>query len=144
MQYGGRRSSSSSQSFPDLLLLLTFTTSLLQTPSLWCSYPAIDIMSFFCFPVTVKLIVHASVTIKVGIAVILWDWPGHQVSKWPPDSLPETKIKTKVNNPIQRQIAEVTGYRGPIIIMRLGKVTCLGKTDSQNDPPSTEALLKFD
>ena len=26
----------------------------------------------------------------------------HQESKWPPDSLPETKIKTKVNNPIQK------------------------------------------
>ena len=56
----------------------------------------------------------------MGNAVILRDWPGHQESKWPPDSLPETKIKTKVNNPIQRQSAEVTGYRGPIIIM-IGK-----------------------
>ena len=33
---------------------------------------------------------------------------------------PKQKSRQKVNNPIQRQTAEVTGYWGPIIIM-IGK-----------------------
>ena len=142
MQYGGRRSSSSSQFFPDLLLLLTFTTSLLQTPSLWCSYPAIDIKSCFCFPVTVKLIVHASELIYKW-EMQLFSGTGLATKNQNGRQIPSPKQKSRQKSIIQykRQSAEVISYRGPI--MRLGKVTCLGKKDSQNDPPTTEALLRF-
>ena len=37
----------------------------------------------------------------------------HQESKWPPDSLPETKIKTKVNNPIREAVIRADYLTGP-------------------------------
>ena len=72
------------------------------------------------------------------------DWPATKNQNGRQIPSPKQKSRQKSIIQYKRQSAEVTSYRGPIIIMRLGKVTCLGKTDSQNDPPSTEALLKFD